>query len=478
MPIALEFDYSNRLSGWTKPDGQRIGYSYDGNGNRISSGSATATYDERNRQLTDGSASNTWTSRGTLDSTTVNGVTTQIGFDGLDRLIQHGNTTYQYDALDRIEQRDGSAMTYSGLLQEPTSIGGTVVARGPTGAPIAAATNGAAANLMADRHGDVTLSLTTAGGIESSRAFDPWGSMTATIGSPPPVGFQGQYTDSATSSTKMGARWYSSGLAGFLSRDEDHSSLADPVTRNRFLYANANPIEFSDPDGRSAVASSKICMDPRACGQFFSFKVPKIAGEGTIIVNYFIEAKELGGWLRYRGDGRKFKARASCGESRVCIRMDLETGNAWGIVNFSCRVSGSCFDAYAINGQVNRITNTVAGGLSMTLKYSDPSYAETLNFAFQIDSRVTFTHDRTPLLNRRGVEYGYRESRRLVIQHEKFPSVEVYRLRNGAYSTLYQYREKAPRLGIPLGLAPIFSRSASIELIRPVTRIYGQPPAS
>jgi len=50
----------------------------------------------------------------------------------------------------------------------------------------------------------------------------------------------------------MGARWYDPGTAGFTARDTVFGQLQTPVTLNRYTYANNDPMEYFDPDGRFA----------------------------------------------------------------------------------------------------------------------------------------------------------------------------------------------------------------------------------
>jgi RHS repeat-associated protein len=92
--------------------------------------------------------------------------------------------------------------------------------------------------------------------------FDPYGqtvaTWTATSGSVKmPWRYQGRILESAGtgSSTDLydfSARSYDPSLGGFTSFDSVSGSAQNPLTLNRYLYANANPGTLVDPDGHCA----------------------------------------------------------------------------------------------------------------------------------------------------------------------------------------------------------------------------------
>jgi RHS repeat-associated protein len=70
-----------------------------------------------------------------------------------------------------------------------------------------------------------------------------------------PWRFQGRILESATGSTDLydfQARSYDPSLGAFSSLDSVAGSAQNPLTLNRFLYANANPATLVDPDGHYA----------------------------------------------------------------------------------------------------------------------------------------------------------------------------------------------------------------------------------
>jgi RHS repeat-associated protein len=83
-----------------------------------------------------------------------------------------------------------------------------------------------------------------------AKTYDPWGNVISSAGTlDTSLGFQGSYTDPQTNLVDMAARWYSPSATGFISRDTVPGQVSAPITANRFIYANDNPINTVDPSG-------------------------------------------------------------------------------------------------------------------------------------------------------------------------------------------------------------------------------------
>jgi RHS repeat-associated protein len=222
----------------------------------------TFTYDERNRLTTGDGTGYTYTPRGTLATQTKAGATTQYTFDAFDQLIADGDSLYSYDVTDRMTSRiRGTAkqtFTYSGLGNDLAAItgGGTVQAKyardlngGLLG--LKEGTGGAVAALS-DLHGDLVATFTTS--LQTSTAYDPFGTVTAQTGTKANLGYQGEYTHPDTGKVNMHARWYQPGTGTFISRDTMPQEPTPSVQANRYAYANASPLTGIDPTGHSTEA--------------------------------------------------------------------------------------------------------------------------------------------------------------------------------------------------------------------------------
>jgi RHS repeat-associated protein len=110
-----------------------------------------------------------------------------------------------------------------------------------------------------DLHGNVVAAIGPDATFVNAYRYDPYGqtvaTWTATTGSVKmPWRYQGRILESAGTSTSTDlydfqARSYDPSLGGFTSLDSVAGSAQNPLTLNRYLYANANPATLVDPDG-------------------------------------------------------------------------------------------------------------------------------------------------------------------------------------------------------------------------------------
>jgi RHS repeat-associated protein len=108
-----------------------------------------------------------------------------------------------------------------------------------------------------DLHGNVVAVATSAGAWTTAYRYDAYGeTVDVCSGSiTSPWRFQGRILESASGSTDLydfSARSYDPSLGAFTSFDSVSGSAVNPLTLNRYLYANANPATLVDPDGHWA----------------------------------------------------------------------------------------------------------------------------------------------------------------------------------------------------------------------------------
>ncbi|TMR97992.1 LamG-like jellyroll fold domain-containing protein [Nonomuraea basaltis] len=265
------YDHAGRLTSWTAPGGATTAYEWDAAGNRTRAGNATFTYDERNRLTSGDGTDYSYTPRGTLASQTKNSTTTQYTFDAFDRLIADSDSLYSYDALDRVTSRiRGTAkqsFAYSGLGNDLAAIagsGGAVqarYARDPAGALLGLQEGtSAAVAALSDLHGDLVATFTSS--LQTSAAYDPFGTVTAQTGAKTQLGYQGEYTDPDTGKVNMHARWYQPGSGTFTSRDTATLTPNPSVQANRYTYANASPLTGTDPTGHATASIGSSSYTP------------------------------------------------------------------------------------------------------------------------------------------------------------------------------------------------------------------------
>jgi RHS repeat-associated protein len=121
-----------------------------------------------------------------------------------------------------------------------------------------AASNGFAW-IVPDLHGNVAAQCGISGSITDAFRYDAYGNIigTSTIGSvPSPWRYQGRMLESTAGSDTydFGARAYVPDLGTFTSLDSVSGTAQNPLTLNRYLYADANPATLVDPDGHRTCA--------------------------------------------------------------------------------------------------------------------------------------------------------------------------------------------------------------------------------
>ncbi|WEO95811.1 LamG-like jellyroll fold domain-containing protein [Streptomyces sp. FXJ1.172] len=244
------YDDAGRLTSWTK-DGTTTPYVWDDAGNRTQAGTTTSTYDARNRQLTEGATKFTYTPRGTLASVDDgSGTTRTSAFDAFDRKVTDAGTNYTYDSLDRVQTRGSTAFTYDGGSDNLAGDGTTAYDRTPQGALLSFATGTTKQLAVTDQHTDLVAGLSADGTqVTGSTSYDPFGTRTATNGTTPAVGYQSAWTDPDSGAVDMAARWYQPGTGSFESRDSWQLDPSPSVQADRYTYADADPLNGTDPSG-------------------------------------------------------------------------------------------------------------------------------------------------------------------------------------------------------------------------------------
>ena len=89
------------------------------------------------------------------------------------------------------------------------------------------------------------------GTITDTLVFDAFGNETAKTGSTDnSYGFQGEEQDS-TGLYYLRARYVDPATGAFTSMDTYGGSLSDPMSLHKYMFANANPVKYSDPSGHA-----------------------------------------------------------------------------------------------------------------------------------------------------------------------------------------------------------------------------------
>jgi RHS repeat-associated protein len=202
---------------------------YDSAGNTTGSGGSTYSYDFENHLVQSGGVTITYDGDGNRVSKTVNGVKTSYLVDT--------QSPSRYPQV--LEELQGGVVvrTYSyglQLLNERQIVNGSSVTTfyGFDGA------------------GNVRFLLDTNGLITDTYTYDAFGNMLTSTGSTPNLyRFSGQQFDPDLNLYYNRARYLDPHTGRFRTMDEYEGDGIDPRSLHKYLYADGNPVSFSDPSG-------------------------------------------------------------------------------------------------------------------------------------------------------------------------------------------------------------------------------------
>ena len=273
--VYYEYDALGRLTKETVEDasGTHVTeYSYDANSNRISKtvdGVATLyTYNELNQLVQAGDTTYTYDNAGNLVSQSVSGtLVVAYEYDEFNRLISvtgyaAGNEydasfTYDDDGSRTSKTFNGTTTYYindssSGYSQILKSITGGETTYFVRGFDLISRTAGTDTYYyLSDVTGSIRGLTDESGIVTDAYAFDSFGNVTESTGTTDNnYGFQGEEQDE-TGLVYLRARYMDPETGRFLSMDSYGGNLSNPISQNRYLFANSNPIKYSDPSGHT-----------------------------------------------------------------------------------------------------------------------------------------------------------------------------------------------------------------------------------
>ena len=110
---------------------------------------------------------------------------------------------------------------------------------------------------LGDRLGSVRQLADAGGGVTLAAAYDPYGSEFGRDGTAQTIyGFDGEQTDAATKMVYLRARYYEPLDGRFVTKDTWGGDETQPMSHNAWLYVLSNPINYTDPSGRSPLGQN------------------------------------------------------------------------------------------------------------------------------------------------------------------------------------------------------------------------------
>jgi RHS repeat-associated protein len=215
---------------------------YDANGNTTSADGRAFAYDFENRikSADSGAVRITYDGDGNLAAKTVNGVTTQYLVDDL-------NPTGYSQVVEEI---------VNGQVQQQYTYGNTIISQRRRLA------SGWALNFYStDGHGSVRQLTDETGAVTDTYTYDAFGKLISRTGTTPnPYFYAGERFDADLGLYYLRARYYNADRGRFFSMDPYPGGTYDPASLHKYLYAHADPINFTDPSGLSELIDSAVIL--------------------------------------------------------------------------------------------------------------------------------------------------------------------------------------------------------------------------
>jgi RHS repeat-associated protein len=103
-----------------------------------------------------------------------------------------------------------------------------------------------------DGLGSVVAATNEAGAVLWRKDYAPYGAQIDTTPETERTAYTGKQHDEVTGLTYFGARHFDPEIGRFMNVDPVGFMESNPLSFNRYAYANNNPYKFVDPDGRAA----------------------------------------------------------------------------------------------------------------------------------------------------------------------------------------------------------------------------------
>lgn len=233
--IKYTYDANNRMTAVTSSNSGSIVYTYDNNGNQLTSSDGTAyTYDGFNQlksvEQADGSwMENQYDAFGLRISVTENGI----------------GSNFTYDRGNIITETNGS---------------GSLVSRNIRGLGLVARDNpiGTKAYYLNNAHGDVSKLVNENGEVLNSYQYDAFGNTTNSKEKiQNRFQYAGEQLDKVTGQYYLRARHYDPTTGRFITEDTYRGQLGNTKSLNLYTYCENNPIIYVDPSGHYYIVQNK-----------------------------------------------------------------------------------------------------------------------------------------------------------------------------------------------------------------------------
>jgi len=112
-----------------------------------------------------------------------------------------------------------------------------------------------------DGLGSVVAASNESGALLWRKSYAPYGEQIDAQPDDERLSYTGKPHDDATGLTYFGGRYYDPSIGRFTSVDPVHFIESNPMSFNRYAYANNNPYKYVDPDGEFVNFAAKFVLD-------------------------------------------------------------------------------------------------------------------------------------------------------------------------------------------------------------------------
>ena len=277
--VEYSYDSLYRLTSETITEGEKVTvytYAYDNVSNRIlktENGSATEyVYNALNQLVSDSETTYEYDLNGNLIRVIGTANSALYEYNAENKLVkatvQNGvlvteeSYTYDYEGnrTSKTTHRSDGVTEYVKYLNDNSSLTNVLAEMGSEGSVQAYYTIGAdlvsqerdgnVSVYLYDGHGSVVGLANESGVVTDSYVYDAFGNLISSTGSTENnYRYCGEQFDETTGLYYLRARYMDTSTGRFISQDSYSGSISDPISLHKFLYANANPVTYSDPSG-------------------------------------------------------------------------------------------------------------------------------------------------------------------------------------------------------------------------------------
>ena len=116
-----------------------------------------------------------------------------------------------------------------------------------------------------DGHGSVVGLANESGVVTDTYAYDAFGNLLKSKGSTKNCyRYCGEQFDETTGLYYLRARYMDTSTGRVISQDTYQGTINDPVSLHKYLYANANPVMYSDPSGYASIMGKVVELAAKA----------------------------------------------------------------------------------------------------------------------------------------------------------------------------------------------------------------------